>query len=230
MSHQVISLVNITKKYDEGTPAEVAALDGVTFTVSKGELISIIGSSGSGKSTLLHILGLLDRPSSGAYELDGHPVQGLGGREASRTRNAKIGFIFQSFNLLRRGSVYRNVMLPLLYSKTIQKKKRKDQVMKVLEEVGLSDRLKAKSNELSGGQQQRVAIARALVTDPSIILADEPTGNLDSKRGQEIVDILKRLHAQGKTIIIVTHDAGIANQTQRRITLKDGKIIEDKQL
>jgi putative ABC transport system ATP-binding protein len=221
-------LSHITKVYDEGKPFEVHAIDDISFSVEKGELISITGTSGSGKSTLLHVLGLLDNPSSGSYMLNGKNVEKLSGRDAAYERNQNIGFVFQSFNLLRRASVYRNVELPLLYSTKIKKADRKNQIEHVLEQVGLADRSRNKSNELSGGQQQRVAIARALVTNPEFILADEPTGNLDTKRGKEIIDILVRLnHERGTTIIIVTHDAEIAKLTKRRIALRDGKIVED---
>jgi len=174
------------------------------------------------------VLGLLDNPSSGSYMLNGKNVEKLSGRDAAYERNQNIGFVFQSFNLLRRASVYRNVELPLLYSTKIKKSDRKKQIEHVLEQVGLADRSRNKSNELSGGQQQRVAIARALVTNPAFILADEPTGNLDTKRGKEIIDILVRLNKErGTTIIIVTHDAEIAKMTNRRIALRDGKIVED---
>ncbi|MFA5030315.1 MAG: ABC transporter ATP-binding protein [Patescibacteria group bacterium] len=221
-------LSHITKVYDEGKPFEVHAIDDISFSVEKGELISITGTSGSGKSTLLHVLGLLDNPSSGSYMLNGKNVEKLSGRDAAYERNQNIGFVFQSFNLLRRASVYRNVELPLLYSTKIKKSDRKKQIEHVLEQVGLADRSRNKSNELSGGQQQRVAIARALVTNPEFILADEPTGNLDTKRGKEIIDILVRLNKErGTTIIIVTHDAEIAKMTNRRIALRDGKIVED---
>lgn len=224
----LITLENITKYYDTGTSYEVRALDGVTFNINDGELLSIVGASGSGKSTLLHILGLLDRPTSGTYELEGKDVAHMSNRELSKNRNQNIGFVFQSFNLLRRASVLRNVELPLIYSKTIKRSERKNRIKDVLAKVGLTDRVNAKSNELSGGQQQRVAIARALVTDPSFILADEPTGNLDSKMGREILDILIRLNKEhGTTVIIVTHDKAIADLTHRKIILLDGKIIED---
>lgn len=224
----LIKLDKITKHYDAGKSYEVRALDGITFTVEDGELLSIVGSSGSGKSTLLHILGLLDRPSSGTYDLEGKNVATMANRELSRIRNQNIGFVFQSFNLLRRASVLRNIELPLIYSKTIKRSERKGLIKDVLAKVGLTDRMNAKSNELSGGQQQRVAIARALVTDPSFILADEPTGNLDSKMGKEILDILVRLNKEHKTtVILVTHDKAIADMTERKIVLRDGKIIED---
>jgi len=221
-------LSHITKVYDEGKPFEVHAIDDISFSVEKGELISITGTSGSGKSTLLHVLGLLDNPSGGSYILNGKNVEKLSGRDSAYERNQNIGFVFQSFNLLRRASVYRNVELPLLYSTKIKKSDRKNQIEHVLEQVGLADRSRNKSNELSGGQQQRVAIARALVTNPEFILADEPTGNLDTKRGKEIIDILVRLNKErGTTIIIVTHDAEIAKMTNRRIALRDGKVVED---
>jgi len=223
-----ILLSGITKIFDEGTPAEVTALKDVSFSVKKGELLSIIGSSGSGKSTLLHILGLLDWPTKGAYAIDGEDIIRLSKSKTAQKRNEEIGFVFQSFNLLRRTSVYRNVELPLLYSKKIKKSDRKHRIMKVLKQVGLEERVKSYTNELSGGQQQRVAIARALVTDPEFILADEPTGNLDTKTGMEIMRILVELNKNnGTTIIVVTHDAEIARMTPRVIKLKDGSITED---
>jgi len=226
---QAIVLSHISKVYDEGEPFEVRAIDDISFSVEEGELISIIGTSGSGKSTLLHVLGLLDKPTNGSYVLNERNVEHLTGADAAIERNEQIGFVFQSFNLLRRANVYRNVELPLLYSRKLKKSERKEHIQRVLEQVGLADRARNKSNELSGGQQQRVAIARALVTDPQFILADEPTGNLDSKRGKEIIDILVKLNEErGTTIIIVTHDAEIAAMTKRRISLRDGKIVEDK--
>lgn len=226
-----ILLSGITKIYDEGTPAEVKALTDVSFSVSKGQLLSIVGSSGSGKSTLLHILGLLDWPTKGVFAIEGEDVVKISKGRTARKRNEEIGFVFQSFNLLRRTSVYRNVELPLLYSKKIKKTERKKRILKVLKDVGLQDRVNSRTNELSGGQQQRVAIARALVTDPAFLLADEPTGNLDTKTGLEIMKILVKLNKQkGTTIVVVTHDAEIASLTPRRILLKDGQVVEDKHI
>jgi len=223
-----IFLSGITKIYDEGTPAEVVALKDVSFSIPAGQLVAIVGSSGSGKSTLLHILGLLDWPTKGVFAIEGEDVVKISKGQTARKRNEEIGFVFQSFNLLRRTSVYRNVELPLLYSKKFKKSERKKRIMKVLKDVGLETRVKAYSNELSGGQQQRVAIARALVTDPAFILADEPTGNLDTKTGNEIMNILIDLNkTKNTTIIVVTHDPEIAVMVKRKISLKDGQIIED---
>lgn len=223
-----IELSGITKIYDEGEPAEVVALRDVSFSIPKGQLVSIVGSSGSGKSTLLNILGLLDGPTRGVYSINGENVSNLSQSKTARKRNEEIGFVFQSFNLLRRTSVYRNIELPLLYSKKIHKSERRERIMKVLRDVGLAERVKARTNELSGGQQQRVAIARALVMDPAFLLADEPTGNLDSKTSIEIMKILVNLNkTRGTTIIVVTHDPEVAKETARRISLKDGSIIED---
>lgn len=225
-----LELSGITKIYDEGKPNQVSALSGVTFSISKGELVSIVGSSGSGKSTLLHILGLLDEPTGGTFSINGENVSNLSQSKMAKKRNEEIGFVFQSFNLLRRTTVYRNIELPLLYSKKINKSERKERIMKVLREVGLEEKVKARTNELSGGQQQRVAIARALVMDPAFLLADEPTGNLDSKTSIEIMNILVNLNKnKGTTIIIVTHDPDVAKETPRMISLKDGSIIEDIQ-
>lgn len=227
---EALNLSGIKKIYDAGTEAEVVALNGISFSVKKGEMVAIIGSSGSGKSTLLHVLGLLDKPTHGTYMINGNNVENLSTRESARERNEEIGFVFQAFNLLKRASVYRNVELPLLYSRTIKRSDRKKRIEKVLEQVGLKDRTKSRTNELSGGQQQRVAIARALVTEPSFLLADEPTGNLDTKRGMEIMQILVQLNKEQKTtVVIVTHDAEIAALASRVISLRDGNILNDTQ-
>jgi len=220
----VVKLTNINKIYSQGQELSFQALDNVNLTINKGEFIAIIGPSGSGKSTLMNLLGLLDQPTTGTYELDGTDVSSLSENEAAQTRNKKIGFVFQSFNLLPRTKAIDNVALPLIYS-NISKEKRLAMAEKELKQVGLETKLNSKPNQLSGGQQQRVAIARSLVTNPEIILADEPTGNLDSKTSSEIMDLFKNLHRQGKTIILITHEENIAKQAKRVIKIKDGKII-----
>ncbi|HEX7395849.1 MAG TPA: ABC transporter ATP-binding protein [Anaerolineaceae bacterium] len=215
----VIEAENLTKYFEMGE-VEVQALRGVTFKIKRGEVVSIMGPSGSGKSTLMNILGCLDIPTSGEYLLDGENVSHLSDDELSDIRNRKVGFIFQSFNLLPRMSALQNVILPLRYAGA---NKLKDRAMTALEAVGLADRVHHRPNELSGGQQQRVAIARALITEPSIIMADEPTGNLDSKAGKEIIDLLLNLNREsGTTLIIVTHSSEIAGQTGRVLRLRDG--------
>jgi len=215
----VIEAENLTKYFEMGE-VEVQALRGVTFKIKRGEVVSIMGPSGSGKSTLMNILGCLDIPTSGEYLLDGENVSHLSDDELSDIRNRKVGFIFQSFNLLPRMSALQNVILPLRYAGA---NKLKDRAMTALEAVGLADRVHHRPNELSGGQQQRVAIARALITEPSIIMADEPTGNLDSKAGKEIIDLLLNLNREsGTTLIIVTHSSEIAGQTGRVLRMRDG--------
>ena len=220
----ILSVKNVTKVY-KMDGISVNALDGVSLEIYEGEFVSIIGSSGSGKSTLMHIIGCLDTPTSGRVILDGHEVSRMGERELAKIRNKKIGFVFQQFNLLSRTSALENVTLPLVYNGTDEAEIR-ERGIESLKKVGLGERLDHHPNQLSGGQQQRVAIARALVTNPAIILADEPTGNLDSKSGSEVMNIFKDLHAQGRTIILVTHDPNVAAQAQRTIKLKDGKIIK----
>ncbi|MBU1152493.1 ABC transporter ATP-binding protein [bacterium] len=205
---------------------EVSALRGVTFQIEKGEFVSIMGSSGSGKTTLMDILGCLMRPTKGKYFLEGQDVSELKEDQLAEIRGQKIGFVFQGFNLLARTSALHNVELPLLYSNT-SKKERRERAYQALQSVGLENRVHHRPNELSGGQQQRVAIARALVNNPSIIFADEPTGNLDSQSGKEIMEIFDKLHQQGSTIIMVTHERDIAEHAKRIIHLKDGQIIED---
>jgi len=222
MTESVIVAENLVKTYKMGD-MEVNALRGLTMSIDRGEVVAIVGPSGSGKSTLMNILGCLDRPTSGTYTLDGEPVAGLSDDQLADIRNRKVGFIFQSFNLLSRATALSNVELPLRYSG--KKDGRKERARQSLEAVGLKDRVNHKPFELSGGQQQRVAIARALVNDPAIIMADEPTGNLDSKVGQEIMDLLLNLNRQvGTTLIIVTHDPKIAAQTQRIIRIRDGMV------
>ena len=221
----IINVKDIKKSYTVGTQ-EVNALRGINLSVEKGEFISIMGPSGSGKTTLMNIIGCLDTPSSGEYELNGSLVSKLEDDELARIRNKEICFVFQSFNLLAKNSVLENVMLPLKYA-GFEKSAAVKKSNEVIDKVGLSDRLAHTPAELSGGQQQRVAIARALVNKPSIIFADEPTGNLDSKTGKEVMNIFKELNASGQTIILITHEESIANQSNRIITIKDGLIKSD---
>src|SRR3972149_3668401 len=222
----LIKLENITKIYPMGE-VEVQALANVNIQIDKGEFTAIVGPSGSGKSTLMHIIGLLDSPTSGLVYLEGKKISDLSENELAVLRNEHIGFVFQSFNLLRRASALENVLLPLIYSR-VDNKERAKKARYALVTVGLGDRLNHTASQLSGGQQQRVAIARALVNNPSIILADEPTGNLDSKTGFEIMNLLHELNKAGITIILVTHELDIAKGAKRIIEIKDGKIIKDK--
>ena len=221
----LISLKRIYKIYNVGGE-EVRALDGIDLDINENEYLAIIGPSGSGKSTLMNMVGCLDTPTSGIYEFEGEMVQVMDDSQLASIRNRKIGFVFQTFNLLPKATAQHNVEIPLVYA-NIRKRQRVQMASKALESVGLSDRSHHRPNELSGGQRQRVAIARALVNNPSIILADEPTGNLDSKSGHEIMNILDDLHREGNTIILVTHEDDIAQRAHRVIRLLDGEITED---
>ena len=223
----LISLNNIFKVYHVGGE-EVRALDGVDLEINENEYLAIMGPSGSGKSTLMNMVGCLDTPTSGVYEFEGEMVQNMDDSQLASIRNRKIGFVFHTFNLLQKDTAQHNVEIPLIYA-NIRKEERISMASVALQSVGLSDRIYHKPNELSGGQRQRVAIARALVNNPSIILADEPTGNLDSKSGNEIMEILDILHKKGNTIILVTHENVVAKHAQRVIRLFDGKITEDIQ-
>ena len=220
----IISMTDITKVYTVGGE-EVRALDGANLTIREGEFVSIIGPSGSGKSTLMNIIGCLDVADSGEYILDGQSIEQYSEEELARIRNRKIGFIFQSFNLLSRMSAQANVELPLIYQRT-HLNERKESASRALARVGLASRANHKPAELSGGQQQRVAIARALATNPAILLADEPTGNLDSKTGDDIMALFHELHQAGDTIVLITHNEEIAKQAQRRIRIMDGRVSE----
>ena len=228
----MISIQNMTKVYGAGE-AEVRALGGVSLEVAKGEWVAITGPSGSGKSTLMHIIGCLDSPTSGTYWLNGAEVSGMDDTQLAAVRNREIGFVFQSFNLLSRVEALQQVMLPLQYQrgeKRLPRNERAKRSREMLELVGLEDRMHHRPTELSGGQQQRVAIARALAQQPSILLADEPTGNLDSRSGTEVMEILHQLHReQGLTVVMVTHDPKVADQAQRIIHFQDGLIVETQQ-
>ncbi|MBW7955380.1 ABC transporter ATP-binding protein [Patescibacteria group bacterium] len=222
----MISVNEVKKIYSVGGQ-EIAALDGVSFTIQKGEFVAIMGPSGSGKSTLMHLLGALDTPSSGTYTLDNQDVSAMSDDQLAEIRNHKIGFIFQAFNLLPRTTALKNVSLPMMYA-GIPKTERQKKATHFLELVGLKDRLQNTSSQLSGGQQQRVAIARALTMSPSILLADEPTGNLPTNQSFEIMSIFQQLNEEGHTVIMITHEPDIAAHAKRVITLRDGKIIKDQ--
>ena len=222
----IIQTKNLSKTYQlEGI--SVKAVKNVSLNIHRGEFVAIVGQSGCGKSTLMHLLGLLDKPTLGQIFIDGKEIKDFSEDELATLRNEKIGFVFQSFNLLDRTSSLDNVMLPLQYNHHVKASERKNIAEKILKDVGLSDRSQNFPSQLSGGQQQRVAIARALVCNPPVIFADEPTGNLDSKSGIQIMELLAALNKQGKTIVIVTHDLNLAQKTKRIVSMKDGKIIED---
>ena len=221
----LVELQQICKHYTSGQNV-VKALDGVDLTIRHGEFLAILGPSGSGKSTLMNVLGCLDKPTAGRYQLDGHPVDSLSTQQLAAIRNQKIGFVFQSFNLLEYASALDNVALPLVYAGVKAKDRRR--ATELLTRVGLADRLDHKPNQLSGGQKQRVAIARALINQPQILLADEPTGALDSKSGAEIEALFNELHREGRTIIVVTHDNELAKRTKRIVTIRDGQVVSDE--
>lgn len=225
-NREIIRIENLRRDFVVGGET-VHALRGVSFTIHEGEFVTIMGTSGSGKSTLLNLLGCLDTPTTGEYKLDGVSVQSMSKNERAVTRNRKIGFVFQSYNLLPKTTALENVELPLLYNPKVSARQRRDMATKALEAVGLHDRLSHKSNQMSGGQQQRVAIARALVNDPVIILADEATGNLDTRTSYSILVLFQQLHSRGRTIIFVTHNPDLAAYSSRNIVLRDGKIVSD---
>ncbi|AKB04244.1 ABC transporter ATP-binding protein [Vibrio cholerae] len=222
----LVELQQICKHYTSGQNV-VKALDGVDLTIRHGEFLAILGPSGSGKSTLMNVLGCLDKPTAGRYQLDGHPVDSLSTQQLAAIRNQKIGFVFQSFNLLEYASALDNVALPLVYA-GVKAKDRRRRATELLTRVGLADRLDHKPTQLSGGQKQRVAIARALINQPQILLADEPTGALDSKSGAEIEALFNELHREGRTIIVVTHDNELAKRTKRIVTIRDGQVVSDE--
>jgi putative ABC transport system ATP-binding protein len=222
-SPPIIETRGLTKVYGSNGTA-VHALRGIDVTVDKGEFVALVGPSGSGKSTLMAIIGCLDSPTGGSYALDGIPVQGLSGAQLARIRNEKIGFVFQTYNLLPKASIARNVELPLLYA-GVSRKERRQRALDLLEQVGIADKANALPAQLSGGQRQRVAIARALANTPALLLADEPTGALDSKTGQEVLALFKELHARGNTVVLVTHDPHVASLAERRVELRDGLIM-----
>lgn len=228
MSEVIIDLKHIIKRFYEGQTNELEILHGIDLTVKKGEFVSIVGASGSGKTTLMNIIGILDRASEGSYVLDGLDVSEAKDKELSNIRNEKIGFVFQTYNLIARTSALKNVELPMLYAK-VPRKERNKRAKELLELVGMGERMGHTPDELSGGQKQRVAIARAMANDPSIILADEPTGALDSKTGRKIMDLFHKLNKeQGKTIVLITHSPELAAETGRIITIKDGNIIGEE--
>lgn len=225
---EIIEIHNLKRDFIVGDEI-VHALRGISFTIHEGEFVTIMGTSGSGKSTLLNILGCLDRPTDGEYILDGNAVKSMSKNALAELRNKKIGFVFQSYNLLSRTTALENVELPLLYNGNIGRKERREKAEKALTEVGLKDRMLHYSNQMSGGQMQRVAIARALVNDPVMILADEATGNLDTRTSFEIITLFQRLHSEGKTIVFVTHNPELSAYSSRTITLRDGRITDDRQ-
>lgn len=229
MSNTIIKIDKLRRTFHVGSE-DVHALKGISFDVNEGEFVSIMGASGSGKSTLLNVLGCLDKPTSGEYYIDNIAVSERSRSELSTIRNRKIGFVFQSYNLLARTSALENVELPLLYNNTVSAKERRERAKHALEQVGLQNRMDHMPNQLSGGQQQRVAIARALVNDPVILLADEATGNLDTRTSYEIMNLFQTLNSNGKTIVFVTHESDIAVFTSRTIMLRDGHIVKDEKV
>jgi len=224
----LIELKDVYKIYGEGLESEVRALDGVSLTIDRGEFVAVVGQSGSGKSTMMNVLGCLDIPTHGDYLLDGQDVREMSDRELSRIRNRQVGFIFQQYNLVQSLNVLENVELPLIYQ-GIGADQRRDMALEALERVGLAGRFKHKPTEMSGGQQQRVAIARAIATRPPIVMADEPTGALDSHTGHDVLRFLQQLNQEGSTIILITHDNGIAATARRMVHLADGKVMEDRE-
>ena len=228
MAKNLVELRDVYKIYGEGRESEVRALDGVSLTIGKGEFVAVVGQSGSGKSTMMNVLGCLDIPTRGDYLLDGTDVRDLTDKELSHIRNKQIGFIFQQYNLIQDLTVLENVELPLIYQ-GIRADDRYDMAVTALGRVGLSGRMKHKPVEMSGGQQQRVAIARAIAAKPPIIMADEPTGALDSRTGHEVLEFLQQLNREGTTVILITHDNGIAATARRCVRLQDGKVVEDRQ-
>lgn len=228
MGKAMIEIQRMSKIYQMGE-TEVKALDGVDIQIREHEFVSIVGPSGSGKSTLMHLIGCLDVPTEGRYVLDGVEVSELSDSKLAKIRSRKIGFVFQQFNLLSKLSALENVELPLVYQ-GVGARERRERALQALSQVGLSDRSHHRPSELSGGQQQRVAIARALVSNPPLILADEPTGNLDTRSGQEILEILRSLHEKGNTIVVITHDMEVAQATQRMIHIRDGRIVGDEEV
>ena len=223
----LVKLKDVYKIYSEGLESEVRALDGVSLEIERGEFVAVVGQSGSGKSTMMNVLGCLDIPTHGEYYLDGTDVRELSDKELSHIRNRQIGFIFQQYNLIQNLNVLENVELPLIYQ-GINADDRREMALEALERVGLSSRIKHRPSEMSGGQQQRVAIARAISTHPPIIMADEPTGALDSHTGKEVLGFLQQLNKEGSTVILITHDNGIAATARRCVRLADGKIVEDR--
>ena len=223
----LIDIRDLYKIYNEGKESEVRALDGVSLQIDKGEFVAIVGQSGSGKSTMMNVLGCLDIPTYGEYHLDGTDIGSLSDKQLARIRNREIGFIFQGYNLIQELDALENVTLPLIY-RGVSVFDREDMAMEALAKVGMDDRAHHRPSEMSGGQQQRVAIARAIATHPPIIMADEPTGALDSKTGRHVLEILRQLNREGSTIILITHDDGIAAQARRRVRLTDGKIVSDE--
>ena len=230
MAKTIIDMKGIVKKFYIGQPNELTILKGIDLNVEEGEFVSIVGQSGSGKSTLMNIIGALDRPTEGEYTLDGVAINQAGDAQLSGIRNSKIGFVFQTFNLIPRTSALKNVELPMLYA-SVPKGQRTARAKELLEMVDMGERMGHMPNELSGGQKQRVAIARAMANDPAIILADEPTGALDSSTGRLVIDLFHRLHReQGKTIVLITHNQELAEETQRVITIRDGQVVDERRI